>query len=189
MCFFFQAGDGIRYSPVTGVQTCALPIWRWVALFLGLVLLSSSCGCCASGIDTGQATTNSSPASGQGRSSYYGTEAPRQGQRRRRTPTIERGGSLEPPGGKGREEEGGPVEEGGLGEGSGWGGWGGEWVGREGVGWKFGWQEEGCGVVVWTDSDWGGSREDRRSTSGGAVMWGWALLEDVEHNAGGGSIK
>ena len=25
--FFFQAADGIRYSPVTGVQTCALPIW------------------------------------------------------------------------------------------------------------------------------------------------------------------
>src|SRR5260370_14936020 len=27
--FFFQAEDGIRYSSVTGVQTCALPIsWR-----------------------------------------------------------------------------------------------------------------------------------------------------------------
>src|SRR5260370_30228363 len=25
--FFFQAEDGIRYSSVTGVQTCALPIW------------------------------------------------------------------------------------------------------------------------------------------------------------------
>src|SRR5438309_6208447 len=24
--FFFQAGDGIRYGTVTGVQTCALPI-------------------------------------------------------------------------------------------------------------------------------------------------------------------
>ena len=24
--FFFQAEDGIRGSPVTGVQTCALPI-------------------------------------------------------------------------------------------------------------------------------------------------------------------
>ena len=24
--FFFQAEDGIRYSPVTGVRTCALPI-------------------------------------------------------------------------------------------------------------------------------------------------------------------
>src|SRR5947209_9271331 len=25
--FFFQAEDGIRYIGVTGVQTCALPIW------------------------------------------------------------------------------------------------------------------------------------------------------------------
>src|SRR5215813_14971921 len=27
--FFFQAEDGIRDADVTGVQTCALPIWRW----------------------------------------------------------------------------------------------------------------------------------------------------------------
>ena len=26
--FFFQAEDGIRDVAVTGVQTCALPIWR-----------------------------------------------------------------------------------------------------------------------------------------------------------------
>src|SRR5215813_14708346 len=26
-CFFFQAEDGIRDADVTGVQTCALPIW------------------------------------------------------------------------------------------------------------------------------------------------------------------
>src|SRR5690349_11281293 len=26
--FFFQAEDGIRHLYVTGVQTCALPIWR-----------------------------------------------------------------------------------------------------------------------------------------------------------------
>src|SRR2546429_6439336 len=31
--FFFQAGDGIRDVAVTGVQTCALPIWD-----LGLAL-------------------------------------------------------------------------------------------------------------------------------------------------------
>src|SRR2546426_9093495 len=35
--FFFQAEDGIRDYKVTGVQTCALPIWvscqsRWIAL-------------------------------------------------------------------------------------------------------------------------------------------------------------
>src|SRR5256885_6772895 len=28
--FFFQAEDGIRDYKVTGVQTCALPIYRWV---------------------------------------------------------------------------------------------------------------------------------------------------------------
>ena len=28
-CFFFQAEDGIRDRDVTGVQTCALPIWIW----------------------------------------------------------------------------------------------------------------------------------------------------------------
>src|SRR2546430_16111219 len=27
-CFFFQAEDGIRYLTVTGVQTCALPIYK-----------------------------------------------------------------------------------------------------------------------------------------------------------------
>src|SRR5207249_8443618 len=27
LCFFFQAEDGIRDRNVTGVQTCALPIW------------------------------------------------------------------------------------------------------------------------------------------------------------------
>src|SRR5437764_13165212 len=30
--FFFQAEDGIRDTSVTGVQTCALPIWRRVRL-------------------------------------------------------------------------------------------------------------------------------------------------------------
>ena len=29
--FFFQAEDGIRDSPVTGVQTCALPIYQYFA--------------------------------------------------------------------------------------------------------------------------------------------------------------
>src|SRR5260370_41665676 len=34
MFFFFQAEDGIRYSSVTGVQTCALPILNAMALSL-----------------------------------------------------------------------------------------------------------------------------------------------------------
>ena len=33
-CFFFQAEDGIRDHCVTGVQTCALPIW--VARIMGV---------------------------------------------------------------------------------------------------------------------------------------------------------
>src|SRR3989442_13509869 len=31
MFFFFQAEDGIRDADVTGVQTCALPIYSWPA--------------------------------------------------------------------------------------------------------------------------------------------------------------
>src|SRR2546430_5554222 len=31
--FFFQAEDGIRDLTVTGVQTCALPIWQGLELF------------------------------------------------------------------------------------------------------------------------------------------------------------
>src|SRR5437773_12187284 len=31
--FFFQAEDGIRDRDVTGVQTCALPIWSWEGYF------------------------------------------------------------------------------------------------------------------------------------------------------------
>src|SRR5947209_934458 len=39
--FFFQAEDGIRDIGVTGVQTCALPIWshRPTSLILGVVLV------------------------------------------------------------------------------------------------------------------------------------------------------
>src|SRR5690606_40186185 len=32
-CFFFQAEDGIRYFHVTGVQTCALPIFAFSKRF------------------------------------------------------------------------------------------------------------------------------------------------------------
>src|SRR5260370_9863678 len=34
LVFFFQAEDGIRYSSVTGVQTCALPIFTSVGRLL-----------------------------------------------------------------------------------------------------------------------------------------------------------
>src|SRR5699024_11392827 len=39
MFFFFQAEDGIRDRNVTGVQTCALPIWERRVLLLGLIIL------------------------------------------------------------------------------------------------------------------------------------------------------
>src|SRR5467141_5075486 len=32
LVFFFQAEDGIRYSSVTGVQTCALPIFCGIGI-------------------------------------------------------------------------------------------------------------------------------------------------------------
>src|SRR5207237_2712886 len=41
-CFFFQAEDGIRDSSVTGVQTCALPIYAWMRIqaWLGRAVVS-----------------------------------------------------------------------------------------------------------------------------------------------------
>jgi len=44
MClsFFFQAEDGIRDVAVTGVQTCALPIWRMVIMSCKLGNISES---------------------------------------------------------------------------------------------------------------------------------------------------
>src|SRR5690606_39545421 len=44
MCFFFQAEDGIRDFHVTGVQTCALPIYFHVKQ-LSHCAGSSPCGC------------------------------------------------------------------------------------------------------------------------------------------------
>src|SRR3712207_8853908 len=38
MFFFFQAEDGIRDIGVTGVQTCALPIWWPIVVAKGLVV-------------------------------------------------------------------------------------------------------------------------------------------------------
>src|ERR1019366_2309336 len=55
--FFFQAEDGIRDWSVTGVQTCALPIWKGKAcakaaftssqrVYNRLVRTAASWGCC-----------------------------------------------------------------------------------------------------------------------------------------------
>ena len=38
--FFFQAEDGIRDYKVTGVQTCALPIYRAVSKWIFLCLFT-----------------------------------------------------------------------------------------------------------------------------------------------------
>lgn len=45
-------------------------------------------------------------------------------------------------------------------------------VGRQRVVWHFQWQDEPRYSYLATDSDWGGSRLDRRSTSGGVWMMG-----------------
>ena len=43
---------------------------------------------------------------------------------------------------------------------------------RESVIWDFPWQDECQEVQVYADSDWGGRRGSRKSTSGGLVMIG-----------------
>ena len=43
---------------------------------------------------------------------------------------------------------------------------------RELITWEFPWQDEGHEVRVYSDSDWGGRRGSRKSTSGGALMVG-----------------
>src|SRR5437764_8637854 len=51
--FFFQAEDGIRDTSVTGVQTCALPIWATYTeamratcrLFMCTALATLACAC------------------------------------------------------------------------------------------------------------------------------------------------
>ena len=44
-------------------------------------------------------------------------------------------------------------------------------VGRKRVVWNFEWQDEQKFARVFSDSDWGGTSKDRRSTSGGT----WSL--------------
>src|SRR5438309_2989951 len=50
--FFFQAEDGIRDGTVTGVQTCALPIWRFSARPWDMRSTPSVCHGCAVGCNT-----------------------------------------------------------------------------------------------------------------------------------------
>ena len=44
------------------------------------------------------------------------------------------------------------------------------WV--KAVVWQYCWQDEAEYMLTKSDSDWGGGREDRRSTSGGVIMLG-----------------
>ena len=41
--FFFQAEDGIRDDLVTGVQTCALPIYLYLRLYNTCTLCNKTC--------------------------------------------------------------------------------------------------------------------------------------------------
>ena len=45
-------------------------------------------------------------------------------------------------------------------------------LGRSAVTWQYCWQDEADYMSTKSDSDWGGSRGDRRSTSGGVIMLG-----------------
>src|SRR5690606_39692090 len=47
VAFFFQAEDGIRDFHVTGVQTCALPIWRRTGC-RSAPPAAGGCNCCRS---------------------------------------------------------------------------------------------------------------------------------------------
>ena len=49
-------------------------------------------------------------------------------------------------------------------------------IGRRAVVWQFPWQEEVGSVRVFTDSDWAGDRNSRKSTSGGAIVVGLHCL-------------
>ena len=42
--FFFQAEDGIRDTSVTGVQTCALPIFMVIKRSLVIIMIPSGSG-------------------------------------------------------------------------------------------------------------------------------------------------
>src|SRR5207253_4156752 len=69
-CFFFQAEDGIRDGHVTGVQTCALPIWTSFASSEGAVIeqtiVNSGGGIEATAIADGELQRRSFPNSFRG---------------------------------------------------------------------------------------------------------------------------
>src|SRR2546421_7081674 len=91
--FFFQAEDGIRDLIVTGVQTCALPIWitadtltAFSAMRRLYCLVAPAVSPVNNGIsDTGSTTTKNTTKNLSGCSSIDGT---RHGRAPRRNPPI-----------------------------------------------------------------------------------------------------
>ena len=55
--FFFQAEDGIRDYDVTGVQTCALPIYSVISILLASTACSSDCVISLSGASSKRIAT------------------------------------------------------------------------------------------------------------------------------------
>ena len=49
---------------------------------------------------------------------------------------------------------------------------------------KYGWQEDIGELFVASDSDWGGTSKDRRSTSGGVWMLGKQTIKNLVVHAG-----
>src|SRR5260370_11249301 len=86
MVFFFQAEDGIRYSSVTGVQTCALPIsdqfivalFAWALLGFGNIY----CGLARRALDVAIANVKNKTSMALTRSMAYHPEVQRSEERR-----------------------------------------------------------------------------------------------------------
>src|SRR2546430_4478453 len=76
--FFFQAEDGIRDLTVTGVQTCALPIWRrrTTSSATRRSAARSTAICCAS---SSRPTSPGGPRRSRSRHPWGGAGSPRRG--------------------------------------------------------------------------------------------------------------
>ena len=57
-------------------------------------------------------------------------------------------------------------------------------VTRKAVVFLYPWQDEGCPMALFVDSDWAGCRKTRRSTSGGVIMIGGHCIKAWSHTQG-----